>query len=200
MEALSAQLELWRPTGVELIVLSSPSYTIGRSTSNDIALPDDKMASSRHAVVEALGTGWEIRDLTSRNGTFVRGERLYGSRALDHRDDVVIGQTKFVFHDPANMDRSETLLRPGPPALTPREREVLVALCRPLFAGTPVRVPATLRTIAEELSISQSGVTYLLGQLYDKFEIPPMGHERREVLASAAVDIGAVTVTDYRPS
>lgn len=56
--------------------------TVGRSRSCVLRL-DDPRASSLHAVLAWNGTAWELRDLGSRNGTFVNGRRLEsGEREL----------------------------------------------------------------------------------------------------------------------
>ena len=61
----------------------------------------------------------------------------------------------------------------APPTLTPRERDVLVALCRPLLARDMFTEPASTRAIADELVITQAAVKQHLANLYDKFGIAP---------------------------
>lgn len=56
--------------------------TVGRARSCDLVLRYDYV-SSTHAIIRWNGAGWEVRDLHSRNGTFVDGRRLApGERAL----------------------------------------------------------------------------------------------------------------------
>jgi FHA domain len=56
--------------------------TIGRIPENDVQLVDDKV-SRHHAVIETHdGARVVLRDLDSRNGTFVDGIRLSGSQVL----------------------------------------------------------------------------------------------------------------------
>ena len=66
--------------------------TIGRE-GNDINFPDDPFISGRHATVTAVdgpnGPGFQIADLGSKNGTFVR---VSGEAALFHGDYVFLGQ------------------------------------------------------------------------------------------------------------
>lgn len=52
---------------------------VGRSTTCTLRLADQDV-SKEHASIRWVGTGWEVRDLNSRNGTFVAGQRL-GPRA-----------------------------------------------------------------------------------------------------------------------
>lgn len=58
------------------------AITIGRIAANDVQIEDEQV-SRHHAVIE-LGDGGSVvlRDLDSRNGTFVDGVRLSGARAL----------------------------------------------------------------------------------------------------------------------
>ena len=49
---------------------------LGRSSSNDIAVPDEEL-SRNHCIFEPSGDdGVQITDLASANGTFVNGEQL----------------------------------------------------------------------------------------------------------------------------
>lgn len=49
--------------------------TIGRGEDNDIVLPSLSV-TRRHAQLERAGSGWQVRDLGSRNGTFLDGAPL----------------------------------------------------------------------------------------------------------------------------
>lgn len=65
----------------EVYFLRSRSL-IGRSSTCDVRL-DEARISGEHACLGWTGAGWELRDLGSKNGTFVRGRRLApGERAL----------------------------------------------------------------------------------------------------------------------
>ena len=54
---------------------------------------DDERMSRRHAHVAYDGTRWTITDHDSRNGTFVDGQRLEGSRTFDAPRVVRVGHT-----------------------------------------------------------------------------------------------------------
>jgi pSer/pThr/pTyr-binding forkhead associated (FHA) protein len=68
------------------------ALSIGRE-GNDVNFPDDPFISGRHATVTAVdgagGTQFQIADLGSKNGTFVR---ILGEAALFHGDYVFLGQ------------------------------------------------------------------------------------------------------------
>ncbi|MGZ3428102.1 MAG: FHA domain-containing protein, partial [Polyangia bacterium] len=67
------------------------SLSIGRE-GNDVNFPDDPFISGRHATVTALdaeGGKFQIADLASKNGTFLR---VSGEAPLFHGDYVFLGQ------------------------------------------------------------------------------------------------------------
>lgn len=51
----------------------------------------DLSVSARHALLYLEGGRWWVRDLDSRNGTFVNGRRITAARALEHDDRVAFG-------------------------------------------------------------------------------------------------------------
>ncbi len=71
--------------------------TIGRDASNGIVLADASV-SGRHAVIEANGRAWTIRDLGSTNGTRVDGEHIAGDAvALQPGAQLLVGAVRFNF-------------------------------------------------------------------------------------------------------
>src|SRR6185295_15793333 len=141
-------------------------------------LAHDATASHLHAVLERFAAGWCVTDLGSSNGTWVNGERIWTSRRLRHGDEIRVGQTRLVFRDPLSASGPVTEAEQGPPGLTPRERDVLLALCRPLLARDMFTEPAATRDIAEALVITQAAVKQHLANLYDKFGIAPADQHR----------------------
>jgi predicted component of type VI protein secretion system len=63
--------------------------TIGRHGADLLA--DHPDASRTHAEVEHGAGGLVVRDLGSRNGTYVNGERIEGDRSLTNGDELRIG-------------------------------------------------------------------------------------------------------------
>jgi DNA-binding CsgD family transcriptional regulator len=193
---VGSYVEVWSRSGRELRTLESDRVTVGTLESNDVVVEADGV-SHVHAVFERLGDAWCVRDLGSRNGTFVNGRRIIGERALHSGDEIVLGRLRLLFRGPVRG--SETAAIAQPPALTPRERDVLVARCRPLLTGDAFTEPASIRAIAAELVVSEAAVKQHLSRLYGKFEVAH--DERRRVkLANAAVSRGAVRLGDLRPA
>jgi hypothetical protein len=58
---------------------------------------DDPVVSRRHARIVIDQSGALLEDLGSRNGTFVRGERIKTSVALADEDLVTIGPASMIF-------------------------------------------------------------------------------------------------------
>ena len=154
----SAHLRRWALTG--------PVVIVGRAASADVALPDDPLVSRVHARLERTGGRWTVvDDGLSRNGTWVCGTRVTGRRVLHDRDSIRVGGTVLTFCAPGERDEPHTLVGEPLPlaaALTPAQRAVVAALCRPLLAGGPL--PATNAQIAAELCLSVDAVkTHLRG-------------------------------------
>jgi SARP family transcriptional regulator, regulator of embCAB operon len=99
--------------------------TIGRREGNTIALAWDPQVSRVHAQLERVGSEWTVRDDgLSRNGTWVNGQRLRGSRRLLDGDTVRVGRTLLVVHGRPQLD---SLLTVG---ATGSESDAVVASVR----------------------------------------------------------------------
>jgi pSer/pThr/pTyr-binding forkhead associated (FHA) protein len=201
---MSSHLEVSKPSGRDMIPLSGQRVTLGKASTNDVSLDHDDTVSRLHAVFENLGFAWSIRDLGSRNGTFLNGERISAERVLRSKDEVRVGKTKLIFWEVRDSgegprDEETRAAQPSelPPRLTRREVDVLVVLCRPLVSDDPFPEPASVRRMAGELFVTEAAVKQHLQNLYDKFAIPTEG-DRRVRLANEALRRGAVTIAQLR--
>lgn len=77
--------------------------TLGRAPGNRVVLHDER-ASRFHAEIFSTEAGWVARDLESRNGTLLGGERLTGDRPLATGDVLRIGlaEVHYCDGDPAS--------------------------------------------------------------------------------------------------
>jgi pSer/pThr/pTyr-binding forkhead associated (FHA) protein len=197
---MSSHLEIWKPSGRDLFELSGQRVTIGNASTNLVSLNHDATVSRVHAVLENLGFAWSIRDVGSRNGTYLNGEKISAERVLRSGDELRMGSSRLVFWEVKQTDHDETeTVEPSqrPPRLTPRELEVLVVLCRPLVSGNPFPELASVRQMATELFVTEAAIKQHLQNLYDKFAVPAEG-ERRVRLANEAMRRGAVTLAMLR--
>ena len=195
---MGAYLEVWTPAGRELVALEGGRLTLGTDPANDLTLPADPTLSRLHAVLERYGAAWCVRDLDSRNGTFVNGRRVLGERPLRPGDELRVGATRLVYRGDEPAGGRSTQASEPPPELTRREREVLLVLCRTVLAGEAFTEPASIREIAEALVVTEAAVKQHLAHLYDKFGVQGGGERRRVRLANEALRRGAVTMAGLR--
>jgi len=80
------------------LVLQPMTTRIGRGGDCDLQIPDH-VISQQHCELQPRGNGWWIRDLESRNGTFVNGTSIRRCR-LKAGDTLVIGQLRLRFEPP----------------------------------------------------------------------------------------------------
>lgn len=196
---MPAFLEIWESGGARVVALQGERLTIGKSDSNDLPIVSDGKVSRLHAAIERFQAAWIIKDLASRNGTFVNGRRISGDSPLRPGDEIRIGSTLLRFRGEApTEDLEPTEVEDPPPDLTRRERDVLLALCRPMFSADVFTQPASVRQIAEELVVTEAAVKQHLMHLFDKFGIHEAGAQRRLRLANDAVRRGVISAAMFR--
>jgi pSer/pThr/pTyr-binding forkhead associated (FHA) protein len=105
----------------ELVLVDT--LIVGRDPACDISESNDPLLSRRHAVFSGDAREVTVRDLGSRNGILVNGDKLPESK-LQNGDVVQIGhlQVKFVdevgpFIDLPGADNAPTVVTPVPRAL-----------------------------------------------------------------------------------
>ncbi len=76
--------------GAWFTVAYQKELTLGRAATNSIILEDNSVSRS-HAVLQSNGTEYTVRDIGSRNGTFVNAKKIQGEVALKHLDNFKIG-------------------------------------------------------------------------------------------------------------
>ena len=174
---------------------------IGRSSSAQIQLGWDEEVSALHAQLEVVGDECTLVDEgLSRNGSFVNGERVGGRRRLRDEDMLRFGKTVVLFRSPGLPDAKPTAI--AAEALTaagvsPAQRRVLVAVCRPFKEGATFATPATNRQIASELHLSVDAVKTHMRALFEKFGVGDLPQNRKRVaLVERALQSGLITDRD----
>src|SRR4051812_39146633 len=177
-------------TGEQLLLELSDAVervTIGRRATNDVALPWDHEVSRVHAELVRLRDDWVVcDDGLSHNGTFVNGERVRGRRRLRGGDAISVGDTVIAFCGPQSASSVPTRAaeRAAAPALTPAQRRVLVALCRPL-AGPGYAAPASNQQIADELVVAVDTVKRTLTTLFERFGLEELPQNQKRAALAA---------------
>jgi pSer/pThr/pTyr-binding forkhead associated (FHA) protein len=111
-----------------MIRVSGPSFVIGRAEGCQLR-PASQHVSRRHAEIVVKDEAMILRDLGSRNGTLLNGEKITGAVPLDDGDRIEIGPLAFV----------ATISEPAPD-VEPREADELFS----------EEIPVTDATQAEE--------------------------------------------------
>ena len=88
--------ELHPVGGGDPIPLLKPVLTVGRRESSDIVLRFPNVSGS-HCELELVEGYWNVRDLDSRNGTKVNGDRIKKHR-LDPHDKLSVARHVFEIH------------------------------------------------------------------------------------------------------
>ena len=113
-------LQIAQRNGPSFLLRSNQDNTIGRAAEADIVVAD-RLTSRGHAAIsrDASNGEWKIRDLESRNGTWVDGQRVT-EMLLRPEMSIRIGTTEFIFRIPSRRtpeksgDQPETILRCEP--------------------------------------------------------------------------------------
>lgn len=79
------------------VVLTKKPLVCGRVAAVELQVNDPKV-SRKHFDVIFVETSYWIRELQSRNGVFVNGERIAGEQNLRSGDKITVGETNLIFY------------------------------------------------------------------------------------------------------
>jgi hypothetical protein len=173
--------------------------TIGRRPECDLAVEWDGRVSRLHAELLLIGGEWIITDDgLSANGTRVNDTRLGGRRRLRDGDLIYVGETALAFCSPAegiaatlNLDAAALSVH-----ISPAQRRVLVALCRPFLLTGSLTAPSNAE-IAAELFLSVDSIKTHMKALFEAFGLAQSASRlKRADLVERAVRSGSVLVRD----
>jgi len=174
--------------------------TIGRDPAADVPLPWDAEVSRSHALLEQVGRGWTlVDDGLSRNGSFVNGSRVVGRRRLRDKDHLVFGATEMTYRETSGgtTQTASAIDAPSGIPLSPMQRKVLIALCRPVHASASA-TPATNRQIAEEVFLTVDAVKAHLRVLFERYGLSQLPqNEKRARLVASVLDAGVLAPRDF---
>jgi pSer/pThr/pTyr-binding forkhead associated (FHA) protein len=158
----------------------------------------DEEVSTLHAQIVVVGDECTLVDEgLSRNGSYVNEERVHGRRHLRDGDTVRFGRTAVLYRRPGEGTAEETAVAADVPAaasVSPAQRRVLLALCRPYKDGSSFATPATNQEIGAELHLSVDAVKTHMRALFEKLgvgELPQ--NQKRVALVERALQSGVIS-------
>lgn len=196
---------VYRDGGEEQVIATvaqgSEELWVGRAESANLRLAWDEEVSALHAQIEVVRDECTlVDDGLSRNGSYVNGERVHGRRHLRDGDVLRFGRTEVLYRRPGEGAAEETAIASEAPAaasISPAQRKVLVALCRPYKDGGKFATPATNQEIAAELHLSVDAVKTHMRALFEKLEVGDLPqNQKRVAVAERALNTGAVSQRD----
>ncbi|MEO0336228.1 MAG: sigma-54-dependent Fis family transcriptional regulator [Pseudomonadota bacterium] len=102
-------LYLPKSSGSHEVIEIDEYLTMGRDA-NCLLEIEDPYISSRHARIERTPKGFVLRDMRSRNGTYVNGAKV-GEAFLADRDMITMGDTQIQFRFQTEDDDQDTFLK-----------------------------------------------------------------------------------------
>ena len=92
--------------------IGAEPFVVGRSREARVRLQDDGV-SRRHFLIVREGEEYVIKDLNSRNGTWLDGCRVFSGK-LHHNDCIVAGHTRFLFAEQPTLSSAALVREEGP--------------------------------------------------------------------------------------
>jgi pSer/pThr/pTyr-binding forkhead associated (FHA) protein len=191
-----------RSTGDRQVLVSLAGrtrLTIGRRPECDVAVLGDGQVSRLHAELVLIGHDWIVTDDgLSTNGTWVGERRITGRYRLRDGDLVRVGNTPIAFCAPLETQVETSLVDDASAAvsISPAQRRVLVALCRPFLLTGSLTTPSNA-AIAAELFLSIDSVKTHMKALIESFGLGgSVSRVKRTELVDRAVRSGSVLVRD----
>jgi pSer/pThr/pTyr-binding forkhead associated (FHA) protein len=190
--------------GEQRIVLVEEGATelwVGRGEAASLRIEWDEEVSALHAQIEVVGGECTLLDDgLSRNGSFVGEQRVHGRRRLRDGDRLRFGRTRVLYRRPGEAAPEATVVAaetPAAAAVSPGQRRVLLALCRPFKDGTAFATPPTNQAIAAELHLSVDAVKTHMRALFEKLGVEDLPqNQKRVALVERALQSGIVAPRD----
>ena len=105
------ELTIRTPDGKSRSVgLTNDKLALGRSATNELCYPEDVGLSRQHLLFERSEAGWSVRDLGSKNGTLVNGNRITSAHKLATGDRISAGHLNIDFCESGAAGPSNTVV------------------------------------------------------------------------------------------
>ena len=95
---MARELTITSPDGkTKTILLEGDTLSLGRSGANELCYAEDAGLSRQHMLLERDGEDWTVRDLGSKNGTFLNGVRIADKQRLKPGDRIVTSRVALTY-------------------------------------------------------------------------------------------------------
>jgi hypothetical protein len=129
--------------------------TIGRDVYNSLCLQDPEISRS-HAIIFEQELDVLIKDLKSRNGVYINGEKV-GEQALKPGDEIILGSTVMLYDPSDTIDLGVALSKRGRQLIEKRAKGFRREVDEPVTVFTCAEMDAAI----EKLLAEGEGTTFL---------------------------------------
>jgi predicted component of type VI protein secretion system len=185
-----------RVSGKELLrtKLTRP-LVIGRAPEADLRIPDIRV-SRKHCALEPVSDGWNVIDLTSKNGTWINGQQIQ-SHSLRDDETIEVGDARIAFHAdefmPARPEAPQDRLSDStiwPPMDAVHDNAGTLAAVR-VVVGKPKGMVSSAKRLQQDSTVAVPPLAFQrppaaprVGPSRASFEAPP---PRQPALSTKAV-------------
>ena len=113
---------------MKTVPLTGERLSIGRSSAAELCFPEDAGLSRQHFAFESEGENWSVRDLGSKNGTFVNNIPLKARLTLKPGDRITAGHLVIVFEPDAADPAKGVVVFEGGESNSPSTSTVVTSL------------------------------------------------------------------------
>ena len=106
--SLSKAFILWKNSEQKNLQEIGDFLSLGRDPANQVNI-NDIYTSARHARIEKKADAFFIKDLRSRNGTYVNGVKVQEAELKDN-DHILVGKSEFLFVSESTLENSKGTL------------------------------------------------------------------------------------------
>lgn len=125
--SLMQELLIHTPDGkIRTMPLDQDRITLGRASTNELCYPDDAGLSRQHLALERTSGKWVLRDLGSKNGTLVNGERVTGLHVIGPTDRIMAGHLLLEFANAKPPELQKTVVFVDNTAVAPKESSTVI--------------------------------------------------------------------------
>jgi serine phosphatase RsbU (regulator of sigma subunit) len=126
---MPSELLIQCPDGqMKTVPLTGERLSIGRSSASELCFPEDAGLSRQHFAFESEGESWSVRDLGSKNGTFVNNIPLKAKLSLKPGDRITAGHLVIVFEPDAADPAKGVVVFEGGDSNSPTTSTVVTSL------------------------------------------------------------------------